>query len=202
MSAKVSVPREPTAYLHEIKEPDRDWHHMLSRSSESPWSHWLESHLNQCETRCTPLYREIDGVTAAPPPPMEDVAGLVAKLREDAVAESEAHKFLADAKTQRNHEAEGIPPGEPGYDWLKPEQTTRWKAADALERLSAQSGAGEVARLRKALEWIASRERHAELDAATEDGKSNFDRGMAPYELLQGMANYARAALADTQGET
>ena len=53
---------EPTAYLHEITEPDGKSGSCLSRSPENPWSHWLERHKAECTYKCTPLF--------APPAPL------------------------------------------------------------------------------------------------------------------------------------
>jgi hypothetical protein len=47
---------EPTAYLHEIEEPERGSRQMLSMSADNPWSHWSEENRLRCTYRCTPLY--------------------------------------------------------------------------------------------------------------------------------------------------
>lgn len=44
------------AWLHEVREPDKDWSYMLSKDAEHPWSHWIAKHKDQCEFRSTPLY--------------------------------------------------------------------------------------------------------------------------------------------------
>ena len=57
---------------------------------------------------------------------------LVERLREEARQESAACKILADAKTARQTDRDDAWTTA-GYSWAQPEQTTRWKAADALE---------------------------------------------------------------------
>ena len=57
---------------------------------------------------------------------------LVEQLREDARAESRASEAVARAKSARNQAA-----GDVGafYDWMKPEGSSAWQAADEIERL-------------------------------------------------------------------
>lgn len=49
---------EPTAWLHEITEPNRDTSVMLSLSADNPWSHWVEAHRDRCKYKVTPLYAD------------------------------------------------------------------------------------------------------------------------------------------------
>lgn len=48
---------EPVAWIHEISEPAKGTSQLLSFSPDNPWSHWVESHREQCSYNCTPLYR-------------------------------------------------------------------------------------------------------------------------------------------------
>jgi hypothetical protein len=47
---------EPVAYLHEIREPERDTVYLLSKAGANPWSHWMQEHLDRCIYNRTPLY--------------------------------------------------------------------------------------------------------------------------------------------------
>lgn len=63
---------------------------------------------------------------------------LIEQLRESARQHSAAHKMLADAKSDRQTDRDDYPElGTRGYDWIKPEQTTEWQAADLLESVLA-----------------------------------------------------------------
>lgn len=82
-----------------------------------------------------------DRLEDAPMTPQPDTTGLVAELRQHARQHSAAAKMMADAKTARQTDRDGYPEmtamGLSGYDWIKPEQTAEWRAADLIERLSA-----------------------------------------------------------------
>lgn len=71
------------------------------------------------------------------PQPFPKVDGLVELLREEARQEEAAHKMMADAKTARQTDRADAWTDE-GYDWVRAEQTTRWKAADFIEELLAE----------------------------------------------------------------
>jgi NTP pyrophosphatase (non-canonical NTP hydrolase) len=77
-------------------------------------------------------------MTAADPAPA--LLTLIALLRRDAESVSDASKMLATDKSRRNQNA-----GDAGasYDWLQPQQTTQWKAADALADLAAKLAEAE-----------------------------------------------------------
>jgi hypothetical protein len=47
---------QPSGYLHQITEPGGGVNQMYSSSGANPWSHWVESHRDQCIYSCTPLY--------------------------------------------------------------------------------------------------------------------------------------------------
>lgn len=66
---------QPAGYLHEIKEPFRDWSRMYSVSDKNPWSHWAKEHAEKCEYRCAPLY------SRPSPPPGRDDTEEVDRLR-------------------------------------------------------------------------------------------------------------------------
>lgn len=88
------------------------------------------------------------------------LAELLIALREQARRESEAHKMLADAKTARQTDRDDYPElADIGYDWIKPEQTVSWKAADTIERLEARVGEAEDER-DEAVNWSAIVDRH------------------------------------------
>lgn len=61
-----------------------------------------------------------------------EVIGVIERLRASAQKTSEATRFLSEAKAERNRSA-----GETDahYDWLRPEQTLEWRAADILQKL-------------------------------------------------------------------
>lgn len=47
--------QNPTAWHHEITEPDGQKHSMLSFSAENPWAHWMEEYKVQCKYRSRAL---------------------------------------------------------------------------------------------------------------------------------------------------
>src|SRR5688572_30635658 len=52
--------RTLVGYLHTVAEPIRTSpDSMFSYSPESPWGHWIETHLDTCEYSVTPLYGEL-----------------------------------------------------------------------------------------------------------------------------------------------
>jgi hypothetical protein len=58
---------EPVAWLHVIQEPDTSHPQtMYSGSPDNPWSHWLESHRDQCVYSCTPLYTALEPIPSSP----------------------------------------------------------------------------------------------------------------------------------------
>jgi len=48
--------REPSGWLHHIKEPNGSEWKMYSASQDNPWSHWVEEHKDGCTYTRTPLY--------------------------------------------------------------------------------------------------------------------------------------------------
>lgn len=63
-------------------------------------------------------------------------AELVESLRLDAHSVSRASKILAENKSLRQGDCD--PPRADLYDWVKPEQTLQWRAADAIEAAYAR----------------------------------------------------------------
>lgn len=59
-----------------------------------------------------------------------ELVAVIERLRESAHRTSEATKFLSASKTARNRAAGET---EAHYDWLAPEQTLEWRAADLLQ---------------------------------------------------------------------
>jgi hypothetical protein len=94
---------------------------------------------------------------AASAPAVGEEEKLVAELRKQGAARSAFSKQMSDDKTERNRRA-----GEPEscYDYVRPEQTLEWEAADALERLTRErdewkrAADGLEATLRQATEGI------------------------------------------------
>lgn len=75
---------------------------------------------------CEACQRGPDGETPNPSPITPDIGELIERLKQDAVAKSEASRVYVQARYGEN------------YDWQKPEQTVSWQAATALQAIQAE----------------------------------------------------------------
>ena len=162
---------KPTAWLHEITEPERGHSSIFSRSADNPWSHWMKSHLDQCVYKATPLYPV--PATTSPEPIMKRLTNRVAfkvdmgepveanLYREAAAAitaaESRATALAGEVErlTKERDEARGE-----RDEWQRRAERAENAIGGDAERLAEKNYrdglAGEVERLRAALKIIAT----------------------------------------------
>jgi hypothetical protein len=120
-------------------------------------------------------------MTAADPAP--ELLTLIALLRRDAEAVSDASKMLATDKSRRNQEAGDVGAS---YDWLRPSQTTQWKAADVIADIAAKLA--EVERERDAARFMAKRA-FDQLTTAIESQRRAEAALVAAQDALKPFAN-------------